>query len=212
MRYENRDHQTIFGEKIMNRHPKLCRRLLWIIAATLILACKLGNPLGPSDADTCGQSRKPTEKDVNFLLEFTGDTFASEDWQKSNSVEDLRATVTWVNSFEGGLAYAEYLLYNCGYTQDDVEQYFSDDNFRNIIFSEYQNVEPIAACIAEKEALTHYEFNAVWKDEKYTLRYWIKKDNQTRILTLLLAFPESSTILMDQYAEAIFPTLPSCQK
>ncbi|MBN2007039.1 MAG: hypothetical protein JXA21_27055 [Anaerolineae bacterium] len=196
----------------MNRRPKLYHGILGIIIAGLILACKLGEPLATSTADVCGQSREPSEKDVKFLLGFTGDTFASDEWQRSYSAEDLRATVTWANDLEGGVAYAEYLLYNCGYTQNDLDLYFTEQNFKDIIFREYQNVQLVTNCATEDASLTLYEFSAIWEDEPYSLRYWVKLDSQTRVLTMMLAFPGSSIALMDHYAGVLFPNLQACQK
>jgi len=34
--------------------------------------------------------------------------------------------VTWLKNAESALAYLEYLVYNCGYTQADLNTYFSD--------------------------------------------------------------------------------------
>ncbi len=196
----------------MNRHPKPCRSLLWIIITGLILACKLGEPLASSNDDLCGQSRKPSKEDVAFLSTFTGETFTSEEWIKSDSVKDLRASTTWIHQDEGGVAYAEYLLYNCGCTQSDVEHYLSGLNSENAMFHNYQNIQLVKQCALENEAVTLYEFSVTWKEDAYSLRYWVKLQSQTRILTMMLAFPESSTSLMSQYATAIFPELPSCQE
>ncbi len=196
----------------MNRYPKLQCCLLWMIAAALVLACKSGEPLAPTDADLCGQSRKPSKEDMAFFSTFTGETFTSEEWIKSDSVNDLRASATWIYEDEGGVAFAEYLLYNCGCTQSDVEHYLNGLNSENVTFNGYQNIQVVKQCTLGNEALTLYEFSVTWKNEAYSLRYWAKLQSQTRILTMMLAFPESSTSLMDQYAMNIFPELPDCQE
>jgi hypothetical protein len=164
----------------------------------------------PSD---CSTQTEPTEQDVNYALTFSGNIFETDDWQRSHTVASMRTSVTWLNDSVGALAYLEYLIYSCGYDQDDIEKYYSEQNFQEVIFSgNYQNMQRIAQCTDVTGELTLHEFRGVWQDEEYLFRMWVKLDNRTRVLSLLLVFPENSSDLLDKYSIKNFPTLDSCSR
>jgi len=96
------------------------------------------------DAQDCESATEPTQRDVDYILAFTGDTFKSKEWERSYAVESMRASVTWMNDGTGSLAYPDYLIFSCGYTQEDIDDYFSDENFRTVFFSDYQNLQRAA--------------------------------------------------------------------
>jgi len=66
------------------------------------------------------------------------------------------------------LAYLEYLVYNCGYTQADLNTYFSERNFKEVIFRDYQNLQRKAQCADDEAKLTLHEFTASGKQRIIT--------------------------------------------
>lgn len=187
--------------------------ILWVIVGIVaILSCKPGLWGTPAIPVDCKEVVDPTPKDVEYVLEFTGDTFTSAGWERSYTVGDQRASVTWLKNAESALAYLEYLVYNCGYTQADLNTYFSERNFKEVIFRDYQNLQRQAQCANDDAGLTLHEFTAVWQEKDYRIRYWVKLDSDTRVLTLMLTFPEKAEPSLDRYAKDIFPALSSCRE
>lgn len=211
--------KVIFYKKIMLAESPMINLLkryfiaLWLMTAIgTMLACEFGSWIPSPVMEDCQKTIEPSEQDVKYALGFTGNTFKSDEWQRSYFVEGSRVGVTWLNNQESGLAYLEYLIYSCGYTQADVDDYFSEQNFKEVIFRDYQNLQRKARCTSEKGDLTLYEFTAKWEGADYLLRYWVKLDSRTRILTLLLAYPHKSEALLDGYGEEVFPALTVCQE
>jgi hypothetical protein len=165
----------------------------------------------PITAD-CQKATEPTEQDVTYVLNFMGDILQTDEWKRSYSVESMRIRVTWVNDSAGALAYDEYLIYPCGYTQKDVDEYFSDQNFKTIFLRDYQNPEQLAVCTDEEKNIKLREFRAEKYNQGYLLRFWVMPVNNTRFQEMMLVFPEKSAALLDQYAQEMFPTLSSCSK
>lgn len=165
-----------------------------------------------STPEDCESSIDPAQQDIDYVLAYTSDIFESAGWQKSYTVKEFRTTVTWLHDQEGALAFLEYLIFSCGYTVEDFEEYFSDQNLETVIFSGYQNLQRLATCTSEENDLTLFEFSADVQDTQYLLRYWIKLDSKTRILTMLVTFPREFEAQLASYADAIFPELSSCQE
>ena len=84
-------------KNIPNRLYPLCGL---IAVAGGILACRWPTP---ARSDCERGVADPTDQDVAYTLQFTGDTFESADWQKSYTVGEQRVSATWLNGAESGL-------------------------------------------------------------------------------------------------------------
>ncbi len=197
----------------MQSLPRQTLFAYWLIMMVLAaLSCSLGTPVPTPTPVDCKKAIEPSKQDVEYALTFTGDTFQSAGWQRSYTVGEMRVSVAWLKNDEGALAYLEYLIFSCGYTQAQVDNYFSEQNFKEILFRDYQNLQQTARCTDNKSTLTLREFTAESNGKDYLIRYWTKADSKTRILTMMLAFPRTSGILLNEYARDIFPKLSSCQE
>jgi len=189
-----------------------------LIGAATLLACestflpRSAVPTVPSVpvASDCAKMTEPTDEDIKFALGFTGDTFDSS-WQRTYRIENMRVKVTWKNS-ENAVAYLDYLIYSCGYTQADWDYYFSDQTMREVLFRDYQNVNRTASCAEAVDKLALFEFTAQFRNEDYRIRYWAmpKTLGVTRFLMMMLVFPETSRTELDRYSRTLFPPLVSC--
>ena len=110
---------------------------------------------------------------------------------------------------KSAVAYIEYLIYNCGYGQSELAQYFNDESF-NIVFEGYEGHNMAAFC--EDKSLALYKFDLVDEGSEYTANYWVKQDDDTHILVVMLVFPQTSTAQLDEYSKKIFPELTTCQQ
>lgn len=151
---------------------------------------------------------QPFEQDVAEIEAIVGGTFAGDDWDESISSSELRTSVTWMNTSLGALAYLDYLHYNCGVTQAQIADYFSEDNF-DILLSTYQSFTRTASC---EFAGTHlYEFDVVTMEGiDYKLRWWYWQHTPTRVAAMQLTFPVTRQAALNQYAGALFPNFPTC--
>ena len=186
--------------------------LVFALGMSTVLSCKFlaKKPLSiPSDSESAPKS---TEQDVEYALRFAGNTFESSDWQRNYTVEPDRVSVTWLNHGEGVVVFLEYLIYSSGYTQADVDDYFNEQNFEDIIFRDYENLQRIATCTNIKGDLTLYEFTAEVHETDNVIRFWIKLDSETRVLYMMMVFPEASETQLDKYAGEVFPELSSCRR
>lgn len=111
---------------------------LIVFLSLLLAACGSGEQVkGPRDE--CGLI-EPTEADVKFILSFGELAFNSEGWVKRYTVEPYKISLTRNNQALSGVTYVEYLIFNCGYGQADLDGYFNDEGF-DIIFSDYEAYE-----------------------------------------------------------------------
>ena len=140
---------------------------------------------------------------------YTGDIFQTKDWKRVYTVGDQRVSITWDHKTLSALAYMEYLVWDCGYTQDDLGSYFSQSNFKNVFFSSYQSPVEQNRCSGEN-GLTLYEYTATYQGEAYSIRYWSRLESPTRILTLMLSFPTKDKVVQDKFANQLFPKLVAC--
>ena len=159
---------------------------------------------GPTDE--CGPI-EPSEEDIRFLLTIGQDLFSKPEWVKSYTVEPYKVSFTRRNDTEAAIAYGEYLMYNCGYGQAELDEYFSDAGFA-IVFSNYDRYTQTDFC--EQGSLALYEYDLVFEGAPYLARYWVKQQSDTRLLVLMLVFPDESRATLDTYATQLFPDLSSC--
>ena len=179
-----------------------------VFLAALLASCesapKADQAQGPSDA--CGPY-EPTDADVQKLLTYGRAAFTSPDWVKSYTVDPYKMTLTRRNDAIQAIAYSEYLIFTCGYTQDDLNNYFNDEGF-NIIFNDYEAHTLTKFC--EQGGATLYEYDLVDEGNNFTARYWVKQDTNTRILVYMLVFPQADSAGLNEYSQKLFPSLTTC--
>ncbi|MFZ5880241.1 MAG: hypothetical protein ACOY0R_12790 [Chloroflexota bacterium] len=156
--------------------------------------------------DDCGPI-EPSEADVDKALAFGREAFDSTQWVKSYTVDPYKVTLTRRNDTVQAIAYTEYLIFTCGYTQEDMNNYFNDEGF-SIIFADYESYALDNFC--EAGGLSLYEYSLVEEGTPFMAHYWVKQDTDTRILVYMLVFPQSNPGMMDEYSQKIFPSLSSC--
>ncbi len=183
------------------------------LACNYILRPQARGPATPTPAPIpqhCTNSAGPTQADIDYALAYPGKTFAASDWEQTYNTENQRVSVAWTSQNDGALAYLEYLPYDCGYTQADLDEFFSPENIAGVILQNYQNPQPLAQCRQDAEKLTLYEYRTSLHDTSYLVRLWVRPVSNTRVLYFLLTFPEESRSTLDKYAQTMFPALTSC--
>lgn len=194
---------------ILDSHPHIYKRWITFMAFTLVMIFITSCQSQEISAD-CESQTDPTDRDVRYALKFSGKTFESDDWQRSYTVESGRVSITWLNHSTSSLAFMDYLLYSCGYTQEEIDDYHSDQNFEEVIFRDYQDVQRTSTCSVEAGDLRLHEFTASVEERDYIIRYWVKLDSPTRVLDTMLVFPAGSEAELERYASEILPELSVC--
>ncbi len=143
------------------------------------------------------------------MLALVGTTFASDEWTQVLASDEFRTTGTWTMSSLGGLAYLDYLHYDCGVTQAQIDTYFSIENF-SILLANYQSYQYTDLC--EHDGVRLYQFDVVTTaGDEYKMRYWVWQVSATRVASLGLTFPVTQQAALAEYAGDLFPDLPTCE-
>jgi hypothetical protein len=180
---------------------------LFLALSFLLAAC---TPAAEQQAegarDECGLI-EPTAADVEYALSFGQTSYPPADWIKTYTVEPYKISLTRSNEALAAIAYLEYLVFNCGYGQADLNSYFNDESF-NIIFGDYESHSLTNFC--ETEGLALYEYALVEEGINFQARYWVKQASETRLLVMMLVFPSDTPDILNAYSGNIFPEFPAC--
>ena len=179
-------------------------------ALIMTLACSLAAPAPPTIAPDCHSEPGPSEGELRFILDFPGALFDSGDWARKFTVEPSRITATWTSEALGAVAYMDYLVYACGYSQQDLDSYFSEENFQDVFFSDYEEVVRTAMCSTDSDDIRLHEFTATFSDVPYDIRFWIMKYGEARIINATLAVPAGRDHDMARLSRGLFRALPDC--
>ncbi|CAG0952506.1 hypothetical protein ANAEL_00144 [Anaerolineales bacterium] len=153
-------------------------------------------------------SPEPTQKDIDRVLSFTEGTFDVAEWERSYTVAENRVSVTWLNNPSGAIAYLEAIIFPCGYEEPDLNNYYSDENWKTI-FQYYENYELVDECKRD-DGLRLYEFKTQNQGFEYGVKYWVKNDTDTRVISMMIVFPLELNAMMGDYSTRLFPTYPNC--
>ncbi len=148
------------------------------------------------------------DQDIADALAFAGDTFAAPTWSEQVSSGASKTTITWTASSLGAVAYLEWLHYDCGYTQAQIDEYYSAATWATI-FANYDSYQKVDECSYENTHL--YQYTASLAGNDYLIYYWVKLATDTRVAGLMLVVPADQQGMMAEYAGAMFPNLPTCQ-
>ena len=181
---------------------------LFLTVAAVVLVFALGLLAFMFFRPTACGSGDSNYMDVLRARNFTSGVFEADRWRSSSTVLPFRIDVIWEAPDLDSLAYLEYLLFNCGYTEEDLDEYFSDENFEQLMFIDYEDPQKIAQCRAGDVRL--YEYQAGFSGKPYLLSQWAKPDDDTRVANFLMVFPLEDAPLMRSYAAKIFPELVTC--
>jgi hypothetical protein len=152
-------------------------------------------------------SPEPTQKDIDRALSFADATFDAPEWERSYTVAENRVSVTWLNNPSGAVAYLEALIFPCGYEEPDLNNYY-DENW-GTIFQYYESYELVDEC-KRNDGLRLYEFKTQNQGFEYGVRYWVRNDGDTRVISMMIVFPLELQAMMGDYSTRLFPTYPSC--
>jgi len=153
-------------------------------------------------------SPEPTEKDIDRALSFAEATFDASEWEKSYAVTENRVSVTWLNNPSGAVAYLEAIIFSCGYEEPDLNNYYSNENWKTIF--QYDESYKLMDECKRDDGLRLYEFETQNQGFEYRVKYWVRNDTDTRIISMMIVFPSELEAMMGDYSTRLFPTYPSC--
>ena len=193
---------------------KLPRPIFWtsllvaVLLAGVLAACSPTPTVDQAQVphDSCGPI-EPTDADIKKVLTFGEGLFNSADWVKSYTVDPYKVTLTRRNDTAQAIAYSEYLIFTCGYSQTDLGNYFNDEGF-NIIFSDYESHTLAKFC--EQSGTSLYEYDLVDSNINYKARYWVKQEDEKHIFVYMLVFPQSNPDALEKFSKQLFPLLTTC--
>ncbi len=148
-----------------------------------------------------------TDDMANMLQLIDTTLFEPPLWSSESSLQSNRTTATWKSDTYGAVAYLEYLHYDCGYTEAQIDTYYSPENWA-LIFSGYDSYTKSAECRYKDTRL--YQFDVHFRGSDYAVRYWVVPATDTRVFGLMLVFPVEQQATLAQYSGHLFPQFPSC--
>jgi hypothetical protein len=193
-------------------------RLLFPTFVLMMLACNaLTQPLSffatptPTVADIgrnsgCPDSQ-PTQKEIDFALQFKDETFKSPGWKSSYAVMEYRVRKTWENKDLDAVVNMDHIIF-CGATDTSLDDYYTSDNF-DLIFQHYFSYEQQRDC--RSADLRLYELKVNYRENEYNARFWVELVDGNHTRETLLVFPIAATKDLDSYSKKIMPGLPSCK-
>lgn len=155
---------------------------------------------------------EPTQSTVdNFTeaLDLHSDVFTEEDWSFEISYREDNYVIQ-INRFPTdttGVTTVNYLIYDCGYDTDDLEDYYDDDGFDRIM-EVYSDVERTEEC--SDGGLTLYHYALEYENDDYLSRFWVVEYSDNRVYDVQLTFLADEEDRLDELAEDLFPELPGC--
>jgi hypothetical protein len=153
-------------------------------------------------------SSKPAQTDTDRLLAYTGNIFSTSDWEKTYTVNETSVSVLWQNAPQSALVYLEAIIFPCGYEGPDLNNYFSDENWK-AVFANYESFELIDKC-ERNDGLRLYEFKTLNQNIEYRVRYWVDNDTDTRVISTMIVFPLEAKLLLDEYSSMLFQDYSTC--
>ncbi len=184
--------------------------ILFLLIFTSASACSsLVIPEAPVATPTPEDAMLVTNADIDYAYRFAEDIFTGTQWERTLTTQRDRVMVTWIKSNSGNLAYLDYRIYPEGYTQDMLDWYYSDESFETILYANYDDLSPLAECT--NGSLQFYAFSASYEGTPYLIYDWVDTSNPKRIADVSIIFKTSEQTELEQYAEAVFPSLPRCE-
>ncbi|MGD8813070.1 MAG: hypothetical protein PVI78_01185 [Anaerolineales bacterium] len=191
--------------------------VVMLLACNSLIADPTRTPTPPTptateiESDRCAEARSPSDEDVDFALAFADKVFIPDEWQRTYSVQIDRVQATY-HGPEGGFASLEYVVFPCGYTSADMDDYFNRESLEQVIYANYQHPRVIANCRNDAEHTMLFEISAESQGTLYAIRHWVQTDHPTRMLNILIAYPETDSDNLDKLGEQLFPQLVSCSR
>jgi len=165
-------------------------------------------PVATAETNSC--AAPTSHDDVHDALAVAGDNFPSTLWTVSTTddVYPFETTVTWLSNRLGAVAFLEYLHYDCGVTQQDIDQWVMPERFKTV-FANFSSYEQTTHC--QKNDIQLFEFSVVttYGSNDHAL-YWVKQVSPTRVAAFNLILPDSYHAKQAVYAQKLFPELPTC--
>lgn len=148
-----------------------------------------------------------TEREIYIALAYGDEVFEPGIWYASASEEPSRTRATWRADGMGGVAYLDYIHFDEGILFNQLDAVFNAGWF-NATLSNYRVWRENTRC--DLGELRLIEFSLQTNDIRYDMRYWIEVVEDDRVLTLFVVFPSDDEANLDDYANRLFPELPSC--
>lgn len=147
------------------------------------------------------------EREIYVALSYGDEVFEPDIWYASASEEPSRAKATWRADGIGGVAYLDYIHFDEGVAFSQLDAIFTDGWF-NATLSNYSVWRENTRC--DLGDLRLIEFSLQTNSVKYEMRYWIEIATDYRVRTMFVVFPADDEANLDDYANRLFPEMPSC--
>ncbi|MBZ0282944.1 MAG: hypothetical protein K8L97_19545 [Anaerolineae bacterium] len=148
-----------------------------------------------------------TEQDFAEAIAIGEGVFEPEIWELKYGEHPSLISVGWFDYVSEGIAHSQYVLYNCGYTQTVVDNFYGDAGM-DVMLGGYNTHTLTAQC--EQDGVMLREYALDYAGKPFMMRFWIQPVNATRVRDIHLAFSVDDDAMMEDYAARLFPNFASC--
>jgi hypothetical protein len=147
--------------------------------------------------------------EIFTVLDYSAEHFEPDLWRLSTAEETLDSSfVAWrLREQEDVLFFFVNFHFDAGVTDEVITDYFDTETF-DALFVNYMPY--IAGDECQLGDLRLYEFTHSGDGGKFVLRYWVEPISETRVMGVNGVAPSTHLKELDEYAERLFPDLPSC--
>lgn len=150
-----------------------------------------------------------SRREIYTALSYGDDIFEPETWRASAREESAKTVALWESDDHGAIGYLEYLHFEGGLNEEVIKNTFND-NWFDISFQNYASWEEVAEC--QFDGTTLFEFDMLNNDIEYRMRYWIRAETETRLITFFLVFPTEQMEALDDYSTRFDPVGTTCEQ
>lgn len=181
-------------------------RRIVLIGVPILILLGLGFWLIPRPAPECPIT-PASEQDLQEALRPGVRVFEADGWIVETGEQQAMVSVLWTSTESEALAHSQLLLYNCGYTDAQINQFYGNDGLA-VMYGGYESWQQTASC--EAGGITLREFDLVLDGKPFKSRMWVEPVSETRVRDLRIDFPADDIAGLDDYSARLYPELITC--
>ncbi len=184
----------------------------WAAIGIAALA-QVGPTPTPAAGDTpaCPETRSLAD-DISLVIDHFAPVFLRDLWKLSIADDWNNGTMTFIwlpVSGASSIASAIVVMWPCGVTSEQLDDYYSDDAL-DVIVSAYDTATLTARCTVDNVRI--YDFDLERDDGSFAARFWIEIAAPTRVVQANLTVPAGEEVFLDDYGRILYPNSINCDK
>ena len=145
-----------------------------------------------------------------YVLEYTGESFSSQSWERKEHVGIDRMIVFWFNEELDAIAELEFL--HLEDTTSNIDNLINEEDIEDFLFDAYENLIKQDMCFYDEDNLVLREYAVVLREKDFVIKYWLKLESETTVIKFTLVYPPDQYALFNRISKETFPVLFDCSQ